>query len=122
MGELLPVVSRWLHVGSAIFLIGGILFARVVLGGRWSPQIAEAFKPWAWRLPVLLVVTGLYNFLLNVHVPKPYHMLFGIKVLLALHVIAIATLLGRTGTPEAKAARWLTGVTVSGLAITLSSA
>ncbi len=122
MAELIPLLSRWTHVTSAIFLAGGLLFARVILRGRWTPEMAAAFQPWAWRLSALLAISGLYNFLLKAHTPKPYHMLFGIKVLLALHVMAIAILLGREGTPEAKSKRWLTGVVASGLAITAISA
>lgn len=84
--------------------------------------MAAAFRPWAWRLSALLVISGLYNFLLKASTPKPYHMVFGIKVLLALHVLAIAMLLGRPNVPEAKTRRWLTGVVISGLVITLLSA
>lgn len=122
MGELVPILSRWTHVTSAIFLLGGFLFARVILRGRWTAETASAFQPWAWRLSALLLISGLYNLLTKASTPKPYHMMFGIKVLLALHVMAIALLLGRAGTPEAKARRWLTGVTISGLVITLISA
>lgn len=122
MGDLVPILSRWTHVTSAIFLLGGFLFARVILKGSWSARTAAAFQPWAWRLSALLVISGFYNFLQKTSTPKPYHMLFGIKFLLALHVMAIALLLGRSGTTESKASRWLTGVTISGLAITLISA
>lgn len=122
MGDLIPILSRWAHVTSAVFLLGGFLFSRVVLRGRWTGETASAFQPWAWRLSALLVISGIYNLLLKAHTPKPYHMVFGIKVLLALHVMAIALLLGRQGTPEAKSKRWLTGAVISGLGITLLSA
>ncbi len=122
MGDWVPLLSRWVHILSAIFLFGGILFARLVLRGRWTDEMAAAFRPWAMRAGAGVLVTGIYNLLQKSSTPAPYHAVFGVKFLLALHVIAIAAMLGRPGIPEEKRSRWIAGVTYSGLAITLLSA
>jgi hypothetical protein len=45
-----------------------------------------------------------------------------VKVLLALHVFAVALLLGKAGVPNEKRMRMMTGTAISGLAIALLSA
>ena len=69
----------------------------------------------AWRLGVLgaalvLVITGAFNFMWRMTgAPGGWHALIGIKILLALHVIAMCVLIARgTAGPE-KEARWRKG-------------
>ena len=54
--------------------------------------------------------------------PKEYHMLFGIKFLLFLHIAAVSILLVKPNTTPEKRARMLTGLVVSGLSVILVSA
>lgn len=122
MEGIVPLLSRWIHILSAMFLFGGVVFARTALRGRWTDDTAAAWRPWALRGIVGLVASGLYNFMAKASTPKPYHMVFGIKFLLALHIIAIALLLGKADVPEDKRARWISGVVYSGLGVTLLSA
>jgi hypothetical protein len=122
MGGAVPLLARWVHIVSAIFLLGGVVFARTALRGRWTDETAAAWRPWALRAVVGLVAGGLYNFLAKASTPSPYHMVFGVKVLLAMHIIAIALLLGKPGVDESKRSRWISGVVWSGLAVTLLSA
>jgi hypothetical protein len=49
-------------------------------------------------------------------------MVFGIKFLLALHVLAVGWMATRASVSEEKRLRWLTGILASGLAVTLISA
>ena len=72
---------------------------------------------------VLLTLTGINNFTarLGTGVPKGYHMWFGIKFLLALHILAITFVAtGPNHTPE-KRARLLKGVGISAIAVVLIS-
>lgn len=71
---------------------------------------------------VAIFLSGLYNLMTKVNTPKPYHMVFGIKFLLALHVLAVGVMAARANVDEAKRQRWLTGVSISGLVIVLLSA
>lgn len=111
--ELFGLLFRWLHILAAITAAGGTIFTRFVvlpahatlapadrnelqseMRRRWSKIVMASIA--------FLLLSGFYNYILIVHnyrevLPKWYHMLFGIKFLLAMAVFAIASLLaGRT--------------------------
>jgi hypothetical protein len=67
-----------------------------------------------------LVLSGLVNFLAKPGHSSTYLILFGVKILLALHVFAVAILIAAPKNP--RRARQMFGVAVSGLAIILLSA
>jgi hypothetical protein len=106
------VASRWIHVSTAIVLIGGTVFMRYVL----TPSAEQLSQPEhdrlrelvmaTWRKVVrggilLFLLTGFYNYL-AVALPqhphdKQYHMLMGIKILAAFGVFFLAeALVGRS--------------------------
>ena len=87
MDAILPLAMRWLHLASVIVLVGGIFYARVVVG-----DLAAGFKPLAYVAIGTILVSGFYNFLSKGTVPANYQMWFGIKVLFALHVFAVTIL------------------------------
>lgn len=133
MEAVLAVFSRWVHVVSAIFLLGGVLYARIVLAGAAAAldeapraaldrEAAARFRNWLLAAMAALLLSGLYNLLTKEALPKGYHMVFGIKMLLALHVFAVGLLLAKRDVPEEKRRRWMSGVVVSGLLIALLSA
>jgi hypothetical protein len=111
MDAALPIAMRWLHIASVIILLGGVFYARVAIG-----EMAASFKPVAYTVIGGILVSGLYNFLKKPSYPPHYHMWFGIKVLLALHVFA-ATAMYRQGKQ-----RTLTGIVISGALIVAISA
>ena len=111
MDAALPLAMRWLHIASVIVLLGGVFYARVAAG-----EMTPAFQPMAYAAIGGILVSGLYNFLSKPAYPPHYHMWFGIKVLLALHVFA-AVILYRKGKERA-----LTGVVISGASIVAISA
>jgi hypothetical protein len=111
MDAALPLAMRWLHIACVIVLLGSVFYARFVAG-----ELAAGFKPMGYTAIGGILVSGLYNFLSKPAYPPHYHMWFGIKVLLALHVFA-ATVLYRKEKQRA-----LTGVVISGAAIVAISA
>lgn len=123
--EALALVLRFLHVGSAIVLLGGFFYARVML----LPEAAQArtlalrFRPWMVGAALAIVVSGLYQYVARMgHAPAGYHMWAGIKILVALHVLAVALLLARGAMDEARQARLLRGAVVSGFVVVLLGA
>jgi hypothetical protein len=102
MDALLHVGMRWLHLVSIVVLLGGVFYARFAVG-----DLAKGFKPVAYAAIGGILISGTYNFLSKQSFPPHYHMWFGIKMLLVLHIFA-ATILYRGK------ARTLTGIVISG--------
>jgi uncharacterized membrane protein len=110
--DLANFTSRWLHVSTAIVMVGGTVFIRFVLfpNAEKLPQAEHdrlrELVTATWRKVVrggivLFLLTGLYNYIV-VAIPKHhgdglYHGLMGIKILLALGVFFLAeALVGRS--------------------------
>ena len=131
MADVLYVLMRWLHFASMATLVGGMLYGRLVMMSTvttLSPDARDAFdgraapryRPLVVAATVGLILSGTYNLLTNPgHTPK-YHMLFGIKLMLVLHVFAVAFLITQPVNP--RRARMMTGVMISGLIILAISA
>ena len=102
MDAILPIAMRWLHIASVIVLLGGVFYARFA-----AREMTAGFKPMAYVAIGAILVSGTYNFLNKSFYPPHYHMWFGIKILLVLHIFA-ATILYRGKT------RALTGIVISG--------
>src|SRR5262245_59268029 len=111
MDEMLPVISRWAHIGTAIVVVGGTCFLRFVLAPA-AAQLPDAehakfkelvMKKWKWFFHlgvVFFLVSGFYNFILQIPKHKGdglYHALIGTKILLAFVVFFFAeALVGRS--------------------------
>jgi len=131
MAEAITTLARWLHLSSVVTLIGGILYARFVMNPASSTltpdaraglenQAAGRFRSLVYAAMTLLVLSGVYNFLYKNPRTALYHALFGIKILLVLHVFAIAIL--ATGPNNPRRARQMFGAAISGIVIILISA
>jgi hypothetical protein len=104
-------VSRWLHVWFAGVVIGSAVFQTLTFGpaakllsddqrllmrervnSRWSKVVAVTM--------LVMLITGFYNYLSKKH-DGQYHMLMGIKILLALPVFFLSSALaGRSAKLE----------------------
>jgi hypothetical protein len=114
--EVFGILMRWAHIVSAVLLIGGIAYARMVTGAT----LFAKYRPVVYASVVGLIVSGVYNYLMHMGHTHYYEMWFGIKILLALHVFAGAILATRSD--DAKSLRRMTGVIISGLAVLLVAA
>ncbi|HTP36154.1 MAG TPA: hypothetical protein VMJ75_28460 [Candidatus Acidoferrales bacterium] len=131
MGDILTAVMRWIHIASVIMLLGGIIFWRFVMDPstkRITPEdykeleegAAAHFRPLVYIVMVTLVISGFYNFLIKPGHSTLYQALFGIKILLALHVFSVAIL--ATAPNNQRRGRQLLGGAISGLIIVLIAA
>jgi putative copper export protein len=129
--DILTIIMRWLHLSSMATLLGGMLYWRLVLAPAseaLSPETRQAlgdkaasiFSPMVFASIAGLLVSGVYKYLTSPGHQPTYHMIFGIKMLLALHVFAVAILIARPG--NARRTRMLTGTVISGLVIVFLSA
>jgi len=126
MTDVLFVLMRWLHISSVATLIGGMIFGRMVMSQAaegLSPDSRESlmdkaavlYRPLVFSAMGGLLISGTYNILTNLGHTPLYHMLLGIKLLLVLHVFAVAILITRPHNPRRP--RMMAGAAISGLAI-----
>ena len=122
---ILDVISRIVHVLTAITLIGGSVFMAFVLGpaanalgdethDKLREQVIPRWKKFVHGGIALFLISGLYNYM--VMIPKHkgdglYHGLVGTKIILALGIFFIGSaLVGRSKTFEgmrAQRPKWL---------------
>ena len=131
MPDILTIIMRWIHISSMATLVGGIIYARLVMtpavaklssdsGDELGNQAAAGYRPLVIAAMIGLVISGLYKLLSTPGHTARYQMLFGIKMLLVLHVFAVALLVVKPDNP--RRARMMTGMLISGLVIILISA
>lgn len=131
MADVLYEIMRWLHLASMATLLGGMIFARFAMARAMEGLAPEAreplveraaarYKPFVYTAIGGLVISGSYNLLTNPGHRPIYHMLLGIKLLLALHVFAVAILIVQPKNP--RRVRMMTGLVISGLTIIAISA
>jgi uncharacterized membrane protein len=138
MNDSLPldVFSRWIHVGSAIVILGGTFFLRVVVipaaaglsDGEHSAFRGRLMATWRKFVYIgitLFLLSGFYNYI-TVSVPRHrgdglYHGLMGVKMLLAFVIFFLASALaGRSKAFEGMRLanrRWLAIILVLGFLI-----
>src|SRR3954452_17148607 len=99
LGAVLSIAMRWIHILSVVVVLGGLTYSRAVLVPSLAllpdekrSEVAAAanlrFRPWVRLAIFLMVVSGLYNLVMKANIPPGSHIWFGIKMLLALHIIA----------------------------------
>jgi hypothetical protein len=126
MTDALIVIMRWLHLASLAALLGGLFYARVVVAPALgtlaadaaralADKTAAAFRPYVLASAFGLVISGSYSLLTNPGHSVKYHILLGAKLLLVMHVLAVAFLTMQPGIP--RRARMMTGTLISGAVI-----
>jgi uncharacterized membrane protein len=110
--EIISLLSRWTHIGTAIVLVGGTVFLRFVLAPaaaqlsdeehtKLKERVMGTWKKFVHIGITLFLVSGFYNFIV-VALPKHrkdgvYHGLMTIKILLAFAIFFFASaLVGRS--------------------------
>jgi uncharacterized membrane protein len=104
----LMLVSRILHIVGAIILVGGVFYLCNVVSPSAAPAgdsnadshfggRRAAWAMWVGIATLLLLVTGLWNYLqiikTNERMAPSYHMIAGLKMLAGLAVFGLAALL-----------------------------
>jgi putative copper export protein len=121
----------WLHIASIAILIGGLLYGSLALRSMnevappdvvraISERTAARFRPRVYITILALVFSGLYNLLSTPGHSTWYKILFAVKILLVLHVFAVAILAVRPKVE--RRARAMYGAAISGLIVILLSA
>lgn len=113
---VLSVLMRSIHILAAITLLGGAIFAQTTA----APM--RRFAPYLQWGTALIVISGIYNLVTKQNIPPRYHLWFGIKMLLALHILAVSILLSRSSITQEKQARLTKGVVFTGVIVVILSA
>jgi uncharacterized membrane protein len=139
VSDLLHILARFLHIGSVILFLGGAVYARWVLNPVLN-VLPEAMRMQAaagaqlryrntlYTLLVLIVISGLYNFLTysGPRHSQSYQIWFGVKMLLVAHLLATAVLWATSPYGDAaiggKSKQRLLSITISGGIVVLISA
>ena len=101
---------RWTHIAGAVIVLGGLLRAHVS-----GLHVVDRYRNWLMAGALALVVSGAWQFVQRMPAaPRAWHIGIGIKILLALHVLAVSLLLARDDDNEAKRARLTIGALISG--------
>lgn len=118
----LQLLSRLGHILGAIILVGGLFYIRQILrptgesSGTTSADVLfggsrASWAKWVGITTALLLATGLLNYVLMIKqhekLATSYHMLVGMKMLVALVVFMLASLLaGRTAAADSLRQKW----------------
>lgn len=114
--SLLGAAMRWVHLMSIIVLLGGAYYSV-----RVGPPLGERFRSTALTAMALILGSGLFNLLAKTDPPKGYHMWFGIKFLLVLHIFAVTWLAVTPGSDDARRQKVMRSAVLSGaLVVALS--
>ena len=134
---LFHVLFRFIHISSVIALLGGIVFARQVFVPALNTlpedirleaagRAQRKYRGTLFTLLVLIVGSGVYNFLGGPKHSYAYQMWFGIKMLLVAHIVSAAILWVTSPygdvTVAGKSKRRLASIAISGLVVVLISA
>jgi uncharacterized membrane protein len=124
--DLLGLIMRWMHILGGMLIVGGILFVRLALlpasgelteEARKKLQVAvrAAWAKWVHIAIALLLLSGIVNLVRmfsEYKLPPLYHALFTVKLLLALAIFFLwSMLVGRSPVADRfreKAPRWMT--------------
>jgi len=129
--DVLNVLMRWLHISSVAVLIGGFVFARLMLTASEKTLAADAgqaladrastrFRPFALGAMTALVLSGIYNLLYSPGHTVRYQAMLAVKLLLVAHLFSVAVIVAKPGHPRRK--RLITGAAISGLIVIAISA
>ncbi len=119
--DYLSVFMLALHIVCAAALVGGAMVWRIAANsGSGDNTLAAAWRPIAFSAIGGVLLSGVYNLMHRPIQTKQFHMLFGIKMLLVLHIFAVTVLATKPDNP--RRSRQLTGIVISGIVVLIISA
>jgi hypothetical protein len=128
---LVHIVVMALHILCAVILVGGAIAWRFgAIPGiqlleaetrtKVDNAIAATWKPVLFFAIAGVLLSGIVNLIEAGQRTPRFHMVFGLKMLAVLHLLAVSVLATRADNP--RRSRQLTGVVVSGVIIVILSA
>ena len=113
---LLSVLMRVTHTLAGILLVGSAFHSW--LSGT---PIAKGLKGAILAACAFIIISGGYTLMIKTVTPPGYHMWFGMKVLLVMHILAVHFMLAIQDMPDAKKIRMAKGIAMSGIVVVILS-
>src|ERR1041385_3229865 len=97
----LDTFMQWLHLSGAVVGVGALIYGSLIVvpllaelpaetRGRLATPLVGRVRPVALTVVGVQLLTGLYNYMRHMPgKPPAYHMVLGVKILLALHVFSV---------------------------------
>ena len=113
---LLSVSMRFIHMLCGILLLGPALYSWIS-----ETPISKKLKGPILAASLFVIISGGYNLMTKTVTPTGYHMWFGIKMLLVMHILVVHFLMAIQEFPDAKKVRLAKGIAISGTVVVLLS-
>lgn len=109
---------RFAHIGGAIVVLGGLFRAHIS-----GIHVVDRYRGWLAAGALAIVLSGAWQFMQRMDsAPHGWHILIGLKILLGLHVVSTALLIGRPGLADERRERMAFIAVISGWIVVLLGA
>lgn len=113
---VMGILALTVHMLCAVLLIGTPLYSW--LSGT---PISKRLKGSILSACLVVILSGSYTLITKAHTPPGYHMWFGMKILLVMHIIGVHFVMAIKEMTDEKKVRLATGVAISGILVVLLS-
>ena len=113
---LVSVLMRVTHMLAGILLLGPAIYSWIS-----ETPIAKKLKGSILAACCFIIISGGYTLMIKTVTPPGYHMWFGLKMLLVMHVIAVHFMMAIQEMPDAKKVRMAKGIAMSGIVVVILS-
>ena len=113
---LFSILMRVTHMLSGIVLLGPAIYSWVS-----ETPISKKLKGLILAACAFIIISGGYTLMIKTVTPAGYHMWFGIKLLLVMHIIAVHFMMAIQDMPDAKKVRMAKGIAMSGIVVVILS-
>ena len=111
------VLLRATHILCGILIVGPAFYSWIT-----GNPIARALRGPILASCCLIIISGGYTLMTKTVTPKGYHMWFGIKMLLVMHILVVHFLMAIQEMDDAKRVRLAKGVAMSSVVVVILSA
>lgn len=113
---LISILMRVMHTLSGILLLGPAIYSWIS-----ETPISKKLKGSILAACGFIIVSGGYTLMIKTVTPAGYHMWFGMKMLLVMHILAVHFMMAITDMPDDKRVRLAKGVAMSGIVVVILS-
>ena len=107
---------RFIHMLSGILLVGPAFYSWIS-----ETPISKKLKGPILAACGFIIISGGYTLMIKTVTPAGYHMWFGMKVLLVMHILAVHFMMAIQDMPDDKKVRMAKGIAMSSIVVVILS-